>query len=147
MQQGVGGIVTNNIFKPYALAAVQKVKKILSAFRKALFSLSHFLHSSQKPIFFLTLLAFKITKLKYKIFPCHSLDLCYSSSIFSRLKRVKNKTNPNQQTQTNMTLQHSYGCKHMHAYVLTMMRVKNHPLQRNLITMKCVKIQLGDIEG
>lgn len=39
-QQGVGGIVTNNIFKPYALAAVQKVKKILSAFSKALTLLS-----------------------------------------------------------------------------------------------------------
>lgn len=58
MQQGVGGIVTNNIFKPYTLAAVQKVKKILSAFRKALFSLSHFLHSSQKTLFFLNPVSF-----------------------------------------------------------------------------------------
>lgn len=57
-QQGVGGIVTNNIFKPYALAAVQKVKKILSAFSKALFSLLHFLHFSQKSIFFLNPVSF-----------------------------------------------------------------------------------------
>lgn len=86
MQQRVGGIVTNNIFKPCALAAVQKVQKTLSAFRKAFFSLSQFLQSSQKSIIFLTLLAFKITKLKYKIFPCHSLDFCSSSLIFQQFK-------------------------------------------------------------